>query len=53
MGVFLSSAMNQKASLAKNTRPDENLAREFMQLFTIGPYDARIGMVREKRTTHG
>ncbi|NBU86666.1 MAG: DUF1800 family protein [Verrucomicrobia bacterium] len=37
MGVFLSSAMNQKASLAKNTRPDENLAREFMQLFTIGP----------------
>ena len=39
MGVFLSSAMNQKASLAKNTRPDENLAREFMQLFTIGPYE--------------
>lgn len=38
MGVFLSSAMNQKASLAKNTRPDENLAREFLQLFTIGPY---------------
>ena len=31
MGVFLSSAMNQKASLSKNTRPDENLAREFMQ----------------------
>ena len=38
MGVFLSSAMNQKASLSKNTRPDENLAREFLQLFTIGPY---------------
>ena len=42
MGVFLSSAMNQKASLAKNTRPDENLAREFMQLFTIGPYELEI-----------
>ncbi len=42
MGVFLSSAMNQKASLAKNTRPDENLAREFMQLFTIGPYELEV-----------
>ena len=42
MGVFLSSAMNQKASLAKNTRPDENLAREFMQLFTIGPYELEL-----------
>ena len=42
MGVFLSSAMNQKASLSKNTRPDENLAREFMQLFTIGPYELEL-----------
>ena len=42
MGVFLSSAMNQKASFAKNTRPDENLAREFMQLFTIGPYELEL-----------
>jgi hypothetical protein len=34
--------MNQKASLSKNTRPDENLAREFMQLFTIGPYELEL-----------
>ena len=42
MGVFLSSAMNEKANLAKNTRPDENLAREFLQLFTIGPYELEL-----------
>ena len=42
MGVFLSSAMNEKASLARNTRPDENLAREFLQLFTIGPYELEL-----------
>lgn len=42
MGVFLSSAFNQKASLAKNTRPDENLAREFLQLFTVGPYELNL-----------
>lgn len=42
MGVFLSSAFNKKASLAENTRPDENLAREFLQLFTIGPYELNL-----------
>ena len=42
MGVFLSSAFNKKASLANNTRPDENLAREFLQLFTIGPYELNM-----------
>ena len=42
MGVFLSSAFNKKASLANNTRPDENLAREFLQLFTIGPYELNL-----------
>ena len=42
MGVFLSSAFNKKASLAANTRPDENLAREFLQLFTIGPYELNL-----------
>jgi len=52
MGVFLSSAMNQKASLAKNTRPDENLAREFMQLFTIGPYELEVDG-RRKADTDG
>ena len=48
MGVFLSSAMNQKASLSKNTRPDENLAREFMQLFTIGPYELELDSSRSR-----
>ena len=48
MGVFLSSVMNQKASLDKNTRPDENLAREFMQLFTIGPYELEIDGSRKR-----
>ena len=42
MGVFLSSAFNKKASLKANTRPDENLAREFLQLFTIGPYELNL-----------
>lgn len=34
MGVYLSSLRNAKAS--NNTTPDENYAREIMQLFTIG-----------------
>ena len=34
MGVYLSSLRNAKA--ANNTTPDENYAREIMQLFTIG-----------------
>ena len=48
MGVFLSSVMNQKASLDKNRHPDENLAREFMQLFTIGPYELEIDGSRKR-----
>ena len=36
MGMYLSSIRNQKADYALNTRPDENYAREIMQLFTIG-----------------
>ena len=51
MGVFLSSAMNQKASLSKNTGPDENLAREFMQLFTIGPYELELDGSRKTDDT--
>jgi uncharacterized protein (DUF1800 family) len=34
MGIYLSSLRNAKA--ANNTTPDENYAREIMQLFTIG-----------------
>jgi uncharacterized protein (DUF1800 family) len=36
MGVYLSMLGNQKPNAAANIRPDENYARELMQLFTIG-----------------
>ncbi|MEZ5545932.1 MAG: DUF1800 domain-containing protein, partial [Lysobacteraceae bacterium] len=36
MGVYLSHIQNRKQNLALNVRPDENYAREVMQLFSIG-----------------
>ena len=36
MGVYLSMLGNQKPDTDRNIRPDENYARELMQLFTIG-----------------
>lgn len=36
MGVYLSMLGNQKPSAVLNIRPDENYAREVMQLFSIG-----------------
>ena len=36
MGVYLSHINNQKENKSKNIHPDENYAREIMQLFTIG-----------------
>jgi len=36
MGIYLTHFENQKTDLATNTFPDENYAREIMQLFTIG-----------------
>lgn len=36
MGVYLSHLRNAKADPATGSRPDENYAREIMQLFTIG-----------------
>lgn len=36
MGVYLSMLGNQKPNPALNIRPDENFARELMQLFSIG-----------------
>jgi uncharacterized protein (DUF1800 family) len=36
MGEYLSSLRNAKADLVAGTTPDENYAREVMQLFTIG-----------------
>ncbi len=36
MGTYLSMRGNQPENLAENLRPDENYAREVMQLFSIG-----------------
>ncbi len=36
MGVYLSMLSNEKPDDANNIRPDENYARELMQLFSIG-----------------
>ncbi len=38
MGIYLSMIRNEKADPVNNIRPDENYAREIMQLFTIGLY---------------
>lgn len=39
MGVYLSSLRNQKADARTGRVPDENYAREIMQLFSIGLYE--------------
>ncbi len=39
MGVYLSHMGNQKADPTAGTSPDENYAREIMQLFTIGLFE--------------
>lgn len=39
MGFYLSHLNNPPTSTAENIRPDENYAREIMQLFTIGLYE--------------
>jgi uncharacterized protein (DUF1800 family) len=39
MGVYLSHLGNQKANAALNLHPDENFAREIMQLFSIGLWE--------------
>lgn len=36
MGIYLSMLGNQKAVAGTNLRPDENYARELMQLFSVG-----------------
>ncbi len=39
MGFYLSHLNNPKANPEENTHPDQNFAREMMQLFTIGLYE--------------
>lgn len=47
MGIYLSMLGNEKPNPALNIRPDENYARELMQLFTIGLVELEIdGTVR-------
>lgn len=47
MGVYLSMLGNQKPDVARNIRPDENYARELMQLFTIGLVELNLdGSIR-------
>ncbi len=42
MGAYLSMLGNQKPNEAQNIRPDENYAREVMQLFSIGLVELNI-----------
>jgi len=39
MGLYLSHFKNRKADIIQGSFPDENYAREIMQLFTIGLYE--------------
>ncbi|MBV1905036.1 MAG: DUF1800 domain-containing protein [Pseudomonadales bacterium] len=39
MGIYLSHVNNQKSDDMRNTFPDENFAREVMQLFSIGLFE--------------
>ncbi|ATC64444.1 hypothetical protein CMV30_11035 [Nibricoccus aquaticus] len=39
MGIYLSHLRNQKANPSRNIYPDENYAREIMQLFSIGLWE--------------
>lgn len=42
MGEYLSMVRNEKADAERNIRPDENYAREIMQLFSIGLVELNI-----------
>ena len=42
MGHYLSHFENPKTDAANNIHPDENYAREIMQLFSIGLYELKI-----------
>jgi uncharacterized protein (DUF1800 family) len=42
MGDFLSMTRNQKANAEEGVRPDENYAREILQLFSIGVHELNL-----------
>jgi len=47
MGFYLTHLNNPKAVPEENIHPDENFARELMQLFTIGLYELNIDGTRK------
>ncbi|MEM6883436.1 MAG: DUF1800 domain-containing protein [Verrucomicrobiota bacterium] len=47
MGHYLSSLGNQKADVSIERYPDENYARELMQLFTIGLWELNLDGTRK------
>ena len=47
MGHYLSHLSNPKTNAERNIHPDENYAREIMQLFTIGLYELNIDGTRK------
>lgn len=51
MGVYLSHLRNQKEDAASGRVPDENFAREVMQLFSIGLYELNTdGSIKKDAT---
>jgi len=50
MGFYLSHLNNSKAIPEENIHPDENYAREIMQLFSIGLYELNQDGTRKKDT---
>ncbi len=48
MGVYLTHINNRKENIAKRIHPDENYAREIMQLFTIGLFELNADGSRKK-----
>ena len=48
MGVYLSHLFNRKGDPKANRRPDENYAREIMQLFSIGLFELNEDGSRKK-----
>ena len=48
MGFYLSHAKNKKADPSVNRFPDENFAREVMQLFSIGLFELNLDGTRKK-----
>ena len=42
MGIYLSHVQNEKADPERNIRPDENYARELLQLFSVGVHQLNL-----------